>query len=52
MKSIVKIIIAILVVVPSAFAQQKNWTLQDCIDYATEHNITIKQSEYLSLIHI
>nr|WP_322624803.1 TolC family protein [uncultured Flavobacterium sp.] len=46
MKSIVKIIIAILVVVPSAFAQQKNWTLQDCIDYATEHNITIKQSEY------
>lgn len=26
-------------------AQQKEWTLQECVDYALEHNITVKQGE-------
>lgn len=26
-------------------AQNKKWTLQECVDYALEHNITIQQSE-------
>src|SRR5699024_11535091 len=28
-----------------AQAQTKEWSLQECIDYALEHNITIKQGE-------
>ncbi len=27
------------------FAQQKKWTLQECVEYALENNISIKQSE-------
>ena len=26
-------------------AQQKEWTLSDCINYALEHNISVRQSE-------
>lgn len=26
-------------------AQDKKWTLEECIDYATEHNIEMKQSQ-------
>ncbi len=26
-------------------AQKREWTLQECIDYALEHNITVKQGE-------
>lgn len=29
----------------SAAAQQKKWTLRECVDYALEHNISIQQSE-------
>lgn len=29
----------------SSLAQQKKWTLQDCVNHALENNITIKQSE-------
>ncbi|WP_111706840.1 TolC family protein [Lutibacter citreus] len=29
----------------STYAQDKKWTLQECVDYALEHNISIKQSE-------
>ena len=25
-------------------AQQKEWTLKECIDHALEHNITVRQS--------
>ena len=28
----------------AAFAQQGPWSLKDCIDYALEHNLTVKQS--------
>ena len=33
---------------PLAFAQEGGhgpWTLQDCVDYALEHNLTVRQSE-------
>ncbi len=35
----------------SAFSQEKNidskkWTLRECVDYAIENNLTVKQSEY------
>jgi len=26
-------------------AQEKKWTLQECVDYAVDHNISIKQQE-------
>ncbi|WP_274474686.1 TolC family protein [Mangrovimonas aestuarii] len=29
----------------SSFGQTKKWTLQECVDYALENNISIKQSE-------
>lgn len=29
----------------SANAQEKKWTLRECVEYAMEHNISIKQSE-------
>lgn len=28
-----------------AAAQQKKWTLQECVDYALQHNISVRQSE-------
>jgi outer membrane protein len=28
-----------------AFAQDKNWSLEDCIQYALEHNLSVKQSQ-------
>lgn len=39
-----KILIAALLLSTSAFAQGGPWTLQQCIDYALEHNLTVKQS--------
>lgn len=35
----------ILVFAPIANAQVKNWTLQECVEYALKNNISIKQSE-------
>lgn len=35
----------ILVLGSSADAQVKNWTLQECVEYALKNNISIKQSE-------
>jgi outer membrane protein len=29
----------------ASFSQQKLWTLQECVNHALEHNITIKQAE-------
>ena len=29
----------------TAFAQQKKWTLRECVDYALEHNISVKQAQ-------
>ena len=30
---------------PASLSAQKSWTLQDCIDYAMENNITLKKSK-------
>ena len=29
----------------NVFSQNKKWTLRECVDYALEHNISVKQSE-------
>ena len=29
----------------SSEAQTKKWTLKECVDYALQHNIAIKQSD-------
>lgn len=39
------IIIAILVLSFSVKAQQKTWTLDDCVNYAMEHNVSVLQSK-------
>lgn len=41
-----KYIIAITVLVSSlSIAQEKQWSLQECVNYALENNISVKQSE-------
>ena len=39
------LLISALFLAFSVQAQTKEWSLQQCIDYALEHNITIKQGE-------
>ncbi len=34
-----------------AYAQEKKWTLEECVDYALEHNITVKQAENTLLLN-
>lgn len=46
MKKTIIASIATLLSVSTSFAQsEKLWTLQECVDYAVENNISIKQSE-------
>ncbi|WP_339889743.1 TolC family protein [uncultured Flavobacterium sp.] len=40
-----KIILFLLLVGIQVSAQDKKWTLEECVDYAIENNISIKQSE-------
>lgn len=40
-----KILLAAVLLSATAYAQPRNWTLADCISYALENNISIKQSE-------
>ena len=35
----------LMVLGPASLSAQKKWTLQDCIDYAMENNITLKKSK-------
>lgn len=35
----------LLFVLQLSFAQQKKWTLRECVDYALENNISVKQAE-------
>lgn len=44
-------IILILLMCISVTAQNKVWTLQECVDYALENNITVKQAENTLLIN-
>ncbi|WP_417885187.1 TolC family protein [Zunongwangia sp.] len=39
------LLVTLLFISVFANAQEKKWTLQECINYALEHNISIKQSE-------
>lgn len=41
----------LLLFVISSFAQQKKWTLQECVNHALENNITVAQSENSLLIN-
>ncbi len=38
-------IILLLISITSAMAQQKKWTLEECVNYAMENNLTIEQYE-------
>ena len=38
-------IILLLFVVASTLAQNKKWTLQECVEYAVENNLTVEQFE-------
>lgn len=41
-----KLILALAMVISlPAMSQSREWSLQNCIDYAVEHNLTIKQQE-------
>ena len=44
MKSVQLVFVLFLVSVAS-FAQEKKWTLKECINHAIKNNISIKQSE-------
>jgi outer membrane protein len=39
------LLLLLLLVSVSFFAQEKKWTLQECVNYAVENNSTVKQSE-------
>lgn len=43
MRNLIVLLVAICSV--AAQAQTKKWTLRECVDYALEHNISVKQSE-------
>lgn len=43
MKKTIIVFIAFLSI--NTFSQNKKWNLRECVDYALEHNISIKQSE-------
>lgn len=39
------IILFFVLITVNAFSQNKKWTLRECVDYALENNISVKQSE-------
>lgn len=45
MKRIVFIVLLVILAKLDVLAQDKQWTLRECEDYAIAHNITVKQSE-------
>lgn len=40
-----RILLFFLLIGINVFAQEKKWTLQECVDYAIKNNISVKQSE-------
>ena len=44
MKKIV-LLVGVMFLGAAHMSAQKSWTLQDCIDYALENNITLKKSQ-------
>jgi len=45
MKTRLSILITFFVIITS-FAQEKKWTLKECVDYALEHNLSVKRASY------
>lgn len=45
------LVICLIFVSGTAFSQQKKWTLQECVTYALENNITVQLSENTLLIN-
>ena len=41
----VLLVIGVMLLATAQLSAQKKWTLQDCIDYAMENNITLKKSQ-------
>ena len=39
------LVIGVMMLATVQLSAQKKWTLQDCIDYAMENNITLKKSK-------
>ena len=46
-----KLVLMALFLSLMAYAQEKKWTLEECVDYALEHNITVKQAENTLLLN-
>ena len=44
-------ILLTIVIGLTSFAQDKTWTLEECVDYALEHNITVKQAQNSLLLN-
>ncbi len=44
-----KIQIILLLLTTITFAQEKQWTLQECVNYALKNNITVKQTQLTTL---
>ena len=40
-----KLVAIALLIGVAGFAQNKKWTLQECVTYALENNITVKQAQ-------
>ena len=51
MKQIKKSLALVVFLTSALCFSQKKWTLQECVDYAIEHNITIKKGENVLLIN-
>lgn len=53
MKKLIKkvILLGLCFVGISAFSQQKKWTLEECVNYALEHNITVSQNQNTILLN-
>ncbi len=45
MKTLISTLIAFFVIT-TLFAQDKKWTLKECVDYALEHNLSVKRAKY------
>ena len=45
MKKILLLIVLVVIVKVDVLAQNKQWTLLECCDYAVAHNISIKQTD-------
>ena len=45
MKKLIVVTVAAIALIANMQAQNKKWSLKECIDYAILHNIEVKQSQ-------